>query len=246
MRRLTRAALALSRPAYVAVSQAVKDYSCVNLAIRPEQVRVIYNGVDLTEFSPDGHNGRSPHNGRTVIGMAARFSAEKNHDGLLTAAAELARRGVDFELRLAGEGGLRPQCKKRAAALGIAERVRFLGMVEDVPRFLDDLDVFVLPSLREGLPMTILEAMAMGVPVVATGIAGVPEVVRHGENGLLVPPGDPTALADALACLAGDEPLRRRLGRNALVTVREGFSVALTARRLERFYAKVLGEGNPR
>jgi glycosyltransferase involved in cell wall biosynthesis len=118
--------------------------------------------------------------------------------------------------------------------------VRFLGQRSDVPRLLAALDIVAMPSRWEGLPMALLEAMAMSRAIVATRVAGIPEVIRDGENGLLVPPADPPALAAALDRLLGGGELRARLGRNALETLRRRYDVARTAREYEALYRAAL------
>jgi glycosyltransferase involved in cell wall biosynthesis len=144
------------------------------------------------------------------------------------------------ELLVAGEGSLREPLQQLAAELGIGGRVQFPGLVPDVPEFLRSVAVSVLPSLAaEGLPLTILEAMATGLPVVATDVAGAGEVIEDGVSGLLVPPGDDQTLADALARLASDGALRASLGSAAVAVVRERFSFEAIARRMEAVYQEV-------
>jgi glycosyltransferase involved in cell wall biosynthesis len=157
----------------------------------------------------------------------------------------LAREGAPpFELRLAGEGHLRARLEEQAARLGIADRVRFLGLVADMPAFYQGLDVFVLPSVStEGLPLTVLEAMASGLPVVATTVGGTPEAITDGESGLLAPPGDAGALAVALRRVLDDEALRGRLGAAAREAVLARFTLGRFCQDVLAHHARCLGDG---
>ena len=178
----------------------------VRQGIAPEKVRTILNGVDTSRFSPVGPRPAGP----AVV--VARLSPEKNVEGLLRAAALVAREHPEFRLQVAGDGPCRGALEALAAEIGVADRVAFLGEVGDVPGLLAEAGLFALSSLTEGIPVTVLEAMARGLPVVATRVGGVPEVVVEGETGLLVAPGDPAALAEALARLLRDPDGARAMG----------------------------------
>jgi glycosyltransferase involved in cell wall biosynthesis len=175
------------------------------------------------------------------IGVVARLSPEKGHAHLFRAFRRFLQRGFEAEMLVVGEGSLRESLQQLAARLGIADRVQFSGLVPNVPEFLRSVAISVLPSLAaEGLPLTILEAMATGLPVVATDVAGAGEVIEDGVSGLLVPPGDEQALADALARLAADDALRARMGSTAVAVVQERFSFETIAHRMEAVYQEVL------
>src|SRR5204862_1480161 len=131
----------------------------------------------------------------------------------LEAAAELRRRAVPFRLRLVGDGPLRAAYEARCADLGLCRNVEFLGRRADVEQLLASTDIATLVSVREGIPRAVLEAMASGLPVVATDVPGTREAVRHRETGLLVPPGDVQALADALAFLVAHPNARQWMGQ---------------------------------
>jgi glycosyltransferase involved in cell wall biosynthesis len=239
-RFMTGQVLPGSRPEYVAVSRAARDYNCGPLGIAPEEVEVIPNAVDTGEFHP-GESGRRT-SGRLRIGVSARLSAEKGHIHLLRAFKMIVERGIDAELLLAGEGGLRESLEALSREQGIGERVQFLGLVRDMPEFLRSLDVSVLPSVEaEGMPLTILEAMATGLPVLVTDVAGAMEVIEPEVNGLIVPPGDAAALAGSLRRLTEDADLRRKLGRVAAATAREQYSFDAIARQVEVVYRRRRG-----
>ncbi|PQO38072.1 glycosyltransferase family 4 protein [Blastopirellula marina] len=246
MRWLTNCTVPRSKTTYIAVSEAVKTYCCKNLNIQPKDVRVIHNGVDLNRFRPSLDQNKRFSRGTIVIGMVALFGSDKGHDVLLEAARCLASDGLDYELRLAGNGSQLPRMEALARELGIESRVKFVGLIDDVELFLQDLDIFVLPSLREGLPMTILEAMASGIPVAATNVGGVGEVIENDKNGLLLPPKNAGALANILSKLIVSRDLRDRFGASGLQTVKERFSFTGVAGKIEALYQEIgAGVGLP-
>lgn len=161
---------------------------------------------------------------------------------LLSALALLAPQHPDAHLAIGGQGEVE-QVRQRAAELGIAERVQFLGWVgaERKREELARAAIFCLPSHAEGLPMAMLEAMAAARAVVVTGVGGIPDAVRDGDNGLLVPPGDAGRLAQALGALLGDDALRQRLGQRARATIAERFDAAVVVRQLSEVYRDLAG-----
>lgn len=178
-----------------------------------------------------------------VFTTVARHSAEKNL-AMLVSAFSSAGLGEDGVLMLCGDGELRPSLESDARRLGVADRVRFLGNRPDVPEVLAASDVFVLPSLYEGHPLSVMEAMAAGRAVIGSAVGGIPENVRHGETGLLVPPADHAALAAALRRLYNDAEERSRFGqRGAEVAARE-FDVSLMTVSYDRLYQEILAAGS--
>lgn len=160
----------------------------------------------------------------------------KAYDVLLSALGQLAADGCSFELWLAGEGPERSRLEQLALALAIAPRVRFLGGIEDVPALFATAQLLVHPSRTEGSSNTILEALAEGLPVVATRVGGTPELIEDGETGLLVPPDDALALATKIRSLLDDPALGERLGRAGLERVRERCTAARVTSRYEQIY----------
>lgn len=203
----------------IAVSSAVAEHA-VHLGARPETVRVIANGVDIQQFHP----GTGPERGAFRIACVGRLIFNKGPQYLVEAAPEVLRSHPEAEFVFVGDGPLRAGLEERARQLGISRRLTFLGTRPDVASILQTCHILARPSLLEGMPLTILEAMACGLPVVATPISGTAELVRDGENGLVVRPADPASLARAILRLMDDEPLREAQGRRGRHLVENGFS----------------------
>jgi len=203
-------------------------------------VTVVPYGVDLARFQPSARNGARP--AEVVVGAVARLSPEKGLDTLLRAAARLIQGGASLRVVLAGEGPQRARLVRLAERLGIGERVEFRGEVphEQVPAVLAELDLFVMPSRAEGFGVAALEAQAMELPVVASRVHGIPDVVEDGRTGLLVPPGDVERLAEAIGRLAGDAALRGTMGRAGRAFVEERYRWEENAAQMERLYRHLL------
>lgn len=208
---------------------------------------VIPNGVDLARFSaPTPPCSLRDDFGipasALVIGAVARLEPEKGHRFLVEAMPAVVEAVPDAWLAIIGEGSLADELRAQAAALPVAarERIVFTGRREDISAVTADLDIAVLPSLREAQGISILEAMARQKPVIASAVGGVPEVITDGVDGLLVPPADPQALAGAITRLAGDEALRRRIGEAGYRTVVDRFSIDSMVRSIEQVYDEEL------
>ena len=175
-----------------------------------------------------------------VIGTVGNLTAKKDHETLLRAIA-LAREEVPaIRLVLIGSGPLDADLRRHTAALGLADSVILAGSRDDVPDLLPGFDVFALSSRFEGLPIALLEAMATGLACVATTVGGIPEVVTDGRDGVLVGPGDPAGLADALVPSSTSPDRREELGRNAAARAGD-FEITAAVRRIERVYDEALG-----
>lgn len=202
---------------------------------------VIRNGIDPTRFRPAAGGGEAlraelgiaPET--VLVGFVARMTAQKDPLTLIRAVAALPA-NLDLTLLLVGDGELRAAAERLARELGVAGRLRFVGFRQDVPAVLQALDIYCLPSLWEGLPIGVLEAMASGKAVVATAVDGTCELIDHGRSGWLVPPRDPAALTAALLQLATRPALRAALGARATEMVREHFTVDAMTRQVEQLY----------
>lgn len=205
--------------AVVVSAGSVRDFYIDQIGAEPSKIEVIYNAVDWsalqTTKSRDAMReelGLGPY--APVAGIVARLTEQKAHDVLFQALA--TTKGLErLHLVVVGDGHLRERLEKLAVELGIADRLRFLGARRDLGDLMSAMDMFVMPSLWEGLPLSMVLAMGAGLPVVATNVAGIPEVVSHDVNGLLVPPSDAVALGGALAQLVRNPDMRLRLGAAA-------------------------------
>jgi glycosyltransferase involved in cell wall biosynthesis len=204
-------------------------------------VALIYNGVDLQRYSNQEpcctlrEEYGLPAEAQ-LVGVVARLEPEKGHPTLLAAWPEVVARCPQAHLLVVGEGSQREALEAMARELGIGHRVVFTGRRDDVPAVTAALDVAVLPSYREAQGLSILEAMALGRPVVASNVGGIPEVIQDGVTGLLVPPHDPAALAAAIVRLLTDHPLADTLARAGRELVYERFCVERMVRAIEEIY----------
>jgi glycosyltransferase involved in cell wall biosynthesis len=206
---------------------------------------LIPNGVPTDEYAPDPDrraqwrqaHGIEPH--ATVLVHVGRFAPPKNHALLIEAFAQV-RSDAPLYLLLVGGGELENAVREQVAGLGLQGRVRFLGVRADVADILRASDVFVLSSRWEGNPMSVMEAMAAGLPVVSTAVGGVPELVREGETGLLVPSEDAAALAQAMQALVDDAARRRAMGAAARQHAVAHFDIRHTVRGYEQLYEALL------
>ena len=227
----------------IAVSSGVKD-ALIEQGIAPEKIEVLYHGIDLAEYvAPlDAKAAKArlglPADARTV-GVAASLIPRKGHRFLLEALHDMRATTGPIHLLLAGEGPLEAELRGQALELGLGEQVHFLGFRRDIPEIVCAMDVFVLPSLKEGLSIAVMEAMALEKPVVCSAIAGLPEVVRDGKTGFLVPPGDSLALQNVLEKLFSDEELRARIGRNARCFLEENFEQTACLDAMEAYFRRV-------
>jgi colanic acid/amylovoran biosynthesis glycosyltransferase len=220
----------------------VSDFTRSQLMLLTEEeqwpkLRLVRCGVDPALFGEVPRNGDG---GRLRVLTVGRLVAGKGYSLLLEALADVGARGHDVALDVVGEGPAGDALCERAAALGLDGRVRWLGAVgqDEIRRHYAEADAFCLPSFAEGVPVVLMEAMAMALPVVATRIAGIPELIDDGESGLLVAPARSDELADALARLAGSPELRAQLGRAGRRAVTDGYDADRWARAL----AELLGE----
>jgi glycosyltransferase involved in cell wall biosynthesis len=209
-------------------------------------VPLIPNGIPLSLYTLNEEASRAWRSqegyreDELLFVSVARLSPQKDPLGLLRAFAIAASHVSGLRLLLVGDGPLRSEVEDQVRRMGLDEQVRFLGVRMDVPAILATADVFVLSSHWEGNPLSIMEAMAAGKPVIATAVGGVPELVENGVSGILVPPRTPDALAEAMILLAREAVLRRKMGEVARQRALERFGVDRMAREYERLYLKLL------
>tara|TARA_R110000823_G_scaffold210224_14_gene340608 strand:+ start:48751 stop:49869 length:1119 start_codon:yes stop_codon:yes gene_type:complete len=237
---------------YIAVSGDIENWLTTLVGVPGSRVRQIYNGVDHERFKPRNVKPLAllPQSWRElddmlVVGTVGRLTPVKDQQLLLRAVGALCIDDPQLAARLrvliVGDGPLRAELEALSSELGLTEKVWLTGDRQDVPDLLQLLDLFVLPSLGEGISNTVLEAMASGLPVIATDVGGNRELVEDGVNGALVPAGDVAALSRALRALLNDDGERRRRGDNAQDFVHSHFDWAVTVAQYVRVYEELLG-----
>lgn len=223
----------------VAVSERVAEYARQEFRVPVDRLTTIPNGVDLAHFRPTTRPARSTE---VVIGCTARLHRKNDHDSLLKAFAQIAPEWPDARLLLVGRGPEEGRLRVLADRLELSARVRFAGERADVASSLEEMDLYAQSSIAEGMPNSILEAMAAGLPVVATAVGGTPEVVVADETGLLVPPGDPAAMAAALMTLLTDRAKAEAFGRAGRARVEAEFGEATMLRRVEALLDRLVSQ----
>jgi len=241
--RVLNFALAASAGRVVAVSEELRRRLATFEHIEGDGVSVIPNGVPFAPAAGARERVRRswgvPEEA-PVVGVVAGLKPVKNHALLLDAAADLAPRFADLVLVFAGDGPLRAELEGRARRLGLQERIRLLGFRSDLGEVYAGFDVVALPSRSEGMPLTVIEAMAAARPVVASAVGGVPEVVVDGETGIVFPAGDREALGRALAGLLADPARRHALGEAGRRRYEERFTLERMAEAYASVYRRVL------
>ena len=233
----------------VAVSQDLKRFVCDKVGVAEKRLEVIYNGVAPAQTVTDEEvqkckaelevSGCYP-----LLGVVGSLYPVKGHRFLLEAMPEILGRWPKAQLLVIGRGELEVALKEQVEQLAIEANVHFLGMRQDVPRLLSVLDVFVLPSLSEGLSLALLEAMAAGIPVVATKVGGNPELIDSGRTGFLVQPEDAKDLAANLMKLLSDPVMMQQFGRQAAERVRKHYSMRQMVDRYRDLYTRSLSVHN--
>ena len=227
----------------IAVSQSTADFVIKARQIPPDKVKVVYLGVPLDEFSRPrsaeevasarAELGVAP--GEFVVGSVTRLHDSKGNSFLVDAARLVVDRRPGCKVVVIGEGPLRPSLEAQAQQLGLGDRMVFAGFAKDVARVVSAFDISVFPSLWEGTPLTVFEALAMGKPIVATDADGLVDVLTHDRDALIVPRRNAAALADALVALMDDPDRRLRLSAAARVTSRQ-YDIATFVAKMERLY----------
>ena len=230
----------------VAVSASCRDFLITRESIPASDVTLVPNAIDLRRFSPAAPRRDQarvelglPASARVVAGVG-RLNPQKNFALFLDIAAQLASRFPGLHFLLAGDGPEEKMLREKAAALGIADRVTFSGYVADTRLVYLAADVLLMPSRYEGLPMTLLEAMAMGLPVVASQLDGIAEVIGDGREGFLVPSDDASLFVERTAALLQDAELSSRIAQNARAKIEASFSVERMTSAVEEIYDRFL------
>jgi glycosyltransferase involved in cell wall biosynthesis len=228
----------------IAISGPVRESLIRDFGVPPGKISLVRNGIELDRFSRNFSGGELAGFKEAiglkdwpVIGTIGRLSPVKGQKTLIEAV-----RNLNAQCVIVGDGPESARLKGLAKDLGVDDRVYFLKSDMDTAKFLAVMDVFVLPSMKEGLGLALMEAMAAGRPCVASDVGGISDIVKDGSSGLVFPAGDAGALKAAISRLIGDEPLRRRLGASAARFARENFSSGAMAEEIVKVYREVLAQ----
>ena len=234
----------------VAVSDGTRRYSISEGGINSNKLITIQNGIDIDQYSKDlSFKDRSVlqkelqlDTDSMVVLTVARFQPQKGHKYLVEAIPKIVREFPRTIFLFVGEGELTEEIKLQVERSKLTNYIRFLGVRRDIPKLLAFSDIFVLPSLWEGMPNSILEAMSAGVPVIASNVDGIPEIIRDGENGLLVPPADSFALGNAIRRLLKDEGLCKSFAEVAKLKVEQKFHRNLNTKLFVNLYEVLISK----
>jgi len=230
----------------IANAQAVRSF-CLGEGIAPSKVRVIPNAFDRRRFQPypkeEARRRLNLPSNLPVVGFVGRLEEQKGLSYLIEAAALLSSE-LRFLVAVIGSGPLEEEMRRRLGKLNLEGTFRFFGSLDEACRLLRAFDVLVLPSLWEGLPNVLIEGMASGVPIVATAVGGVPEIIQDGHTGILVKPGDPAALAEGIRKIVAGGETGARLAREAFEYVEEKFHLRSVIGAYEDVYRELMGAGS--
>ena len=229
----------------IAVSSSIKS-DLVKSGIRAGNIAVIRNAVEmvsqeeLKKIQCERRGLLGIRSDEFVVGYLGRLSKEKGVQYLIEASALLCKEGENVRTLIIGDGGEKKNLEDQARYYNIWDRVNFLGFEKEPGKWLPTLDAFVLPSLTEGTPMAMLEAMSCGLPVIASAVGGIPDIVQPMRNGILIPAGQPAEIAKSVSMLQKDEALRRMLGAKGKRTVEEKYNRKDWMKQIEREYLKLV------
>jgi glycosyltransferase involved in cell wall biosynthesis len=230
----------------IAVSEDIRDLRLRQEHTPRDKIVVVGNAVEASQFDAGQGMREAARTGLGlarcfVIGTVGRIVTAKSYDLLLHAAESVCMRRPEARFLLVGEGSLREELTRQRDSLGLADRVIFLGARTDIPDLLAAMDLYVISSRREGLPVALIEAMMAAKPIVATAVGGIPEALSQGKEGLLVEAGNQAALAEAILTLMDDPARRQRMGERARAKARARYSAEAILETLEATYASILG-----
>jgi glycosyltransferase involved in cell wall biosynthesis len=233
---------------FIVVSDVLKRQMIEGHGVPAEKVIRIYNGIETLHYDPDRGASDNPRvkadwgfrSEDRVVGAVGRLVWQKGFEYLIRGIPDILKAHSETRFLFVGDGPLRGPLQDLSASLGMSHRIVFSGFQRDIKDILAAMDVFVIPSLREGFPMVTLEAMAMAKPIIATNIDGITEQISDGLDGFLVPPGDSAALTRAISAVLRDPLLGLKMGRRARLTVESKFPVEKMVAETERVYHSLI------
>ena len=230
----------------IAISEAVYKHLKDDMGLKDERIELIYSGIDTDRFSKDQSGLEADKtkrslflSGRIVVGTIGRLSPVKGQKFFITAMADILKKYPDVSGLVVGSGPDAPSVRSLAMALGVDGRISFIDSVTDTRRVLSVIDIFVFPSVKEGLGMALLEALAMSKPCVASRTGGIEDIIKDGENGILTDVGDSKAIAEAVIKLMSDEKLRDRMGQSGRAAVLARFTLDRMAADIIKMYKDI-------
>ncbi len=230
----------------IAISEPVKEHLIRDFKVKEADIRVVHSGIDINKFTVQSPESRVASKKKLglkdapVVGIVARLSEEKGHTGLIRAMPEVIANIPGAQLLIIGEGRTKQELIKLAKALDLDNNVFILPPVGDTREVLSSMDLFVLPSLKEGLGLALMEAMASGIAVIGTDVGGIKSLIRDGDNGLLVRPADSKGLSRAIVELLQNPAKAKSLGANARIFIKQNFSQERMVSQTEGVYLECL------
>ncbi|MFA6216863.1 MAG: glycosyltransferase family 4 protein [Candidatus Omnitrophota bacterium] len=234
----------------IAISQQVQDHLVNDFKLSGQSIRLVSNGIDLDRFIRSDEQTclktrkELGLGNALVVGILARLSEVKGHRYLIEAMKLVSARIVNARLLIIGEGKIKKDLMDLCDSLAISDKIIFLPNVLETVRFLSIMDVFVMPSLHEGLGLSLMEAMALGLAVIGSDVGGIKSLIQHNSNGLLVKPADPAELSCAIIALLEDQKRREQLAFRGQSFIRENFSQSKMAAQTQRVYEECLNIKN--
>ena len=226
----------------IAISESVRDHLVGDFGVNPGDISVVHNGIDIERFQIKAKKEPGV-NGGLVVGIIGRLSDVKGHSYLIRAMQEVLIEIPSARLLIVGDGRMKEELVRLVESLGMTGSVSFMPSLKDTREALSIMDVFVLPSLKEGLGLSLMEAMAAGLAVIGSDVGGIKNLIRHGQNGVLVAAQDVRQLRGAISELLNDRNKREYLGNNAREFIRNNFSVENMIGITEEVYKVCLGAG---
>lgn len=231
----------------IAISDPVKEHLIRDFHLQEEKIRVVHNGIDINSHQSPGFTSHQKEirkkfglNEGPVVGIVARLSEVKGHKYLLTAIKQVKEKIPEIQLLSIGDGRLKRKLETFAQNLGLEKEVHFIPSIPDTAKALSVMDVFVMPSIEEGLGLAIMEAMLAGIPVAASSVGGIPSLIKDGSTGILVKPKDSKTLAAAIIDLLQDKEKAMKLSKNASELIRQEFSLEKMVCETQEVYSECL------